>query len=139
METNLIKIREKRGKNIKTNYFEIKNLVNEKLYEKNNYENEEIDYNLNLDYAPYDEFTFNNIIEKQLYYNDNYTKKDLCHIADYYSISKRKKTKDNMILDIVLFEEDSYNVNITNRRKLLWHYLNEIKNDRYLNKFIIFK
>ena len=44
-----------------------------------------------------------------------------------------------MILDIVLFEEDSYNVNITNRRKLLWHYLNEIKNDRYLNKFIIFK
>ena len=60
-------------------------------------------------------------------------------IADYYNISKRKKTKAELIQDVVLFETDPTNFEITQKRKLMWFYFNELKTDSYLKKFIIFK
>ena len=82
---------------------------------------------------------FNNILENQLDYDENYTKKELELIAGYYNISKRKKTKASLIQDIVLFESDPTNIEISEKRKLMWFYFDEIKNDRYLKKFIISK
>ena len=77
-------------------------------------------------------------IALELDYNENYNKKDLEKIADYYSISKRKKRKADLVQDIVLFELDPINSDITNRRKTMWFYLQEIMNDNYLSKFLIF-
>lgn len=77
-------------------------------------------------------------IALELDYNENYNKKELEKIADYYSISKRKKRKADLVQDIVLFELDPTNSDITNRRKTLWFYLQEIMNDNYLSKFLIF-
>ena len=71
-------------------------------------------------------------------YKDNYTKKQLETIAHYYSLSTRKKRKTDMIQDIILFENDPTNETITNKRKLMWFYLNELNNDRFLKKYIIF-
>ena len=59
------------------------------------------------------------------------------HIANYYDISKRKKRKAELIDDIVAFEIDNENCELVEQRKRLWFYLNEIKNDNYLSKFII--
>mgnify|MGYP001490183104 CR=1 FL=1 len=73
----------------------------------------------------------------ELDYNENYTKKQLELIADYYSISKRKKKKAQLIEEIVIFEKEPSNYDMTQRRKTLWFYMEEINNDSFLNKFLI--
>lgn len=77
------------------------------------------------------------IYASELDYNENYTRKQLDRIADYYQISKRKKRKGELVEEIVIFENDLSNYEITERRKLLWFYMEEIKNDNYLSKFLI--
>ena len=68
---------------------------------------------------------------------EEYLKKELDKIADYYQLSKRKKRKEELIQDIVLFEMDEFNSELVNKRKLLWFYMEELKNDNYLRKFLI--
>ena len=74
----------------------------------------------------------------EVHYQTNFIKSQLEKIADYYNISKRKKKKDELIQDIVIFEIDPNNIEIVFRRKKLWAYMKEIKEDRYLSKFLIF-
>ena len=81
---------------------------------------------------------FNDFLPLFVHFKENFLKKDLEKIAEYYNISKRKKKKDELIEDIVIFELSSENNEIVSRRKLLWFYMEEIKNDNYLNKFLIF-
>lgn len=123
MVTDSYNIRESRKKKEKVEINEIIDLVNDKF----EYCNKDIDY------------VFDNIIQEQIIYNENFLKKDLEMIASYYNISRRKKTKSELIQDIVLFETDPTNFEITQKRKLMWFYINELKTDRYLKKFIIFK
>ena len=105
----------------------------------------DIDYDANNDINLYD-------------YETNYKIMDLNKIADYYGIlltklqnnsyndpnntkGKKKyvkKKKDELIEDIVNFEEDELNANIVYRRKQLWFYIDELKTDKYLQKHIIF-
>ncbi len=72
-----------------------------------------------------------------LNYNTNFTKKQLERIAEYYEISKRKKNKQELIVDIILFELNPENEYIAFKRKQLWEYMKEIKADKYLSKFLI--
>ena len=83
--------------------------------------------------SPFDDYMVN-----EVNYSTNYTRKELDHIADYYTISKRKKRKDEIIQDIVIFEHDPENIEIVYRRKRLWAYMKEIKDDKYLRKYLIF-
>ena len=76
-------------------------------------------------------------IASELDYQTNYIKKDLEKIADYYEISKRKKKKNELIEDIVIFEKDPVNVEKVYQRKKLWRYIEEIKKDKYLRQFLI--
>ena len=76
-------------------------------------------------------------IAMEVDYQTNYLKKDLDRIADYYEISKRKKRKEQLVEDIVLFEKDPENIEIVFQRKKLWSYVEEIKCDKYLSKFLI--
>ena len=85
----------------------------------------------------WDDNLANEFMTQQFYYDENYTMKELYHIANYYDISKRKKKKAELIDDIIAFELDNENCVIVETRKRLWFYLNEIKNDNYLSKFII--
>ena len=80
---------------------------------------------------------YNNIIFEEQDYMDNYTRKELDRIADYYNISKRKKKKLQLVEEIVAFENDFLNDEIVNHRKLLWFYVEQIKCDNYLSKFLI--
>lgn len=73
----------------------------------------------------------------ELDYNENYKKPELERIMDYYGLSKRKKRKDDIIQDIIIFENTENNQEIVNKRKTLWFYMEEIKNDNYLSKFLI--
>jgi hypothetical protein len=76
-------------------------------------------------------------IASEVDYQTNYLKKDLERIADYYEISKRKKRKDQLVEDIVIFEKNPANIEVVFRRKKLWSYVQEIKDDKYLSKFLI--
>lgn len=89
---------------------------------------------LEMNYNP----EMDDYIALEINYNTNYTKKDLVRIADYYEISKRKKKKQELAQDIVIFEKDPMNFEIVYRRKKLWSYVEEIKEDKYLSKFLIF-
>ena len=111
----------KSDKNVQQN--EIIHIIDEKLKE--------------IQEAKYDD-SFDKLLTMQIFYDENYTKKQLTLISQYYSLSTRKKRKSDLIQDIILFENDPTNEEITNKRKLMWFYLNELYNDRFLKKFIIY-
>lgn len=81
----------------------------------------------------------------KLDYTTNYTVIELRKILDYYiahfngnlpKIGKRKK--EDLVENIVEFELDNDNMELVCKRKRLWFYIKEIKNDKYLSKYIIF-
>jgi hypothetical protein len=76
-------------------------------------------------------------IALEIDYQTNYIKKELERIADYYGISKRKKRKDQLVEEIVIFEKDPENIELVYRRKRLWSCIEEIRGDKYLIKFLI--
>jgi len=92
--------------------------------------------NIQEDYDTTD-LTLDDYIASELNYKENYTKKQLELIADYYGISKRKKKKGELIEEIVIFEKESMNSDMTHKRKTLWFYMEEINNDSFLSKFLI--
>ena len=57
---------------------------------------------------------------------------------DYYELSKKNMRKDEMIQLIILFEIDPTNSQIVNKRHTLWSYINDLKQDKYFSKFILF-
>lgn len=85
---------------------------------------------------------FNQDLDKytalELDYHTNYNVKDLHKIMDYYSLSRRKLRKDNLVQEIIIYENDPANFAIVQRRKKLWFYIKEIKDDKYLSKYLIF-
>jgi hypothetical protein len=74
-------------------------------------------------------------------YELNYNVKQLLLICEYYDILKdvraTKAKKQDIIENILLFEKNMENIEITIKRKELWHYINELKNDRMMKKFVI--
>jgi len=81
--------------------------------------------------------SLDDMIAMELDYQTNYTKKQLERICDYYAISKRKKRKPQLVEEIVQFEKNANNLTVVYQRKKLWGYIEEIKGDKYLRKFLI--
>lgn len=73
-------------------------------------------------------------------YNTNYSVKQLKQIIIYYEIPlhKRNLKKKELINEIIIFELNNDNKNIVNKRKQLWFYMKQLKEDKCLNKFILF-
>ena len=123
------------------------------LYEnESKHEEEDVDYNeilkdieeeeskreLSNKNVIHEEVSLDDMAARELDYDTNYTKKDLVKIAEYYEISIRKKNKSFIISDIVIFESAIENAAIVERRRELWFYINEINEDKYLSKYLIF-
>ena len=74
-------------------------------------------------------------------YEVNYNIKQLFLICEYYKISKILKTnkcnKANIIKALVFFENNSENYEIVLKRKQLWFYMNELKNDKFMKKYVL--
>jgi hypothetical protein len=74
-------------------------------------------------------------------YKINYNVKDLLLICDYYGIAKELKVqkfcKEMIIYFLVDFENDPLNNTIVLKRKELWGYMNILKNDKFMKKYII--
>ena len=107
------------------------NVTYESLIEQVNAESCKL-HDSNMDY-----FTIDDYVASELDYDSNYTKKQLEFICDYYGISKRKKRKQDLVEEIVIFEKEATNFDIVQRRKTMWFYIEEIGNDSFLSKFLI--
>ena len=74
-------------------------------------------------------------------YDLNYTLKQLLFICDYYNISKgvklNKMKKQDIIEQIIIFENDISNFNIVTKRNQLWYFMDELKSDKFMKKYII--
>lgn len=86
--------------------------------------------------------TRDEIIESlSIEYKINYNVKDLLLICDYYGIAKELKVqkfcKEMIIYFLVDFENDPLNNTIVLKRKELWGYMNILKNDKFMKKYII--
>jgi len=74
-------------------------------------------------------------------YTDNFTVKELLLICEYYGISKELKAnkckKDVIIQILVDFETNPLNSDIVFKRQNMWFYINELKNDKFMKKFVL--
>lgn len=74
-------------------------------------------------------------------YNENYTVKELLLICDYYGITKEMKLnklkKEQIILFLVNFESNTNNTDIVCKRQNMWFYMNELKNDKFMKKYVL--
>ena len=75
-------------------------------------------------------------------YDLNYNVKQLLLICEYYGISKgalktNKMKKQDVIEQIVLFENDMSNFEIVQKRKQMWYYITELRDDKFMKKYIL--
>ena len=74
-------------------------------------------------------------------YNENFTVKELLIICEYYGflkeIKNNKCNKEQIIEILVNFENDPINIEIVIKRQNLWFYINELKNDKFMKKFVL--
>ena len=69
------------------------------------------------------------------------TCKELLLICEYYGIGKEVKTnkykKEQIIFLIVSFEANPNHLNTVYQRKNMWFYMNELKNDKSMKKYVL--
>lgn len=70
-------------------------------------------------------------------YHENFTVKELQLICEYYGLKTTKKNKAQLVDELVFFESDLLNEEIVSRRKTLWFYMDEVKNDKFMKKFVL--
>jgi DNA integrity scanning protein DisA with diadenylate cyclase activity len=80
-------------------------------------------------------------VSQMIDYQENYTVKELLTICDYYGFAKDLKTnkcnKEEIIHFLVNFESTPINNNIVIKRKNMWFYMNELKNDKIMKKYVL--
>tara|TARA_Y100000389_G_C17450352_1_gene514356 strand:+ start:1232 stop:1771 length:540 start_codon:yes stop_codon:yes gene_type:complete len=125
--------------NLQDGDFNIEELANSYIYSEiysGDYDSDDFNYDkINVKDTETDS---NNILQMQLEYDENYTMMELKRIMEYYGLLKRRKNKATIIEELIMFETNIQNQIIVSRRRRLWHYMEEIKIDNYLSKFVNF-
>ena len=123
-----------KDENSNENLCEIEKLLSD--FEQINYINNITDNNSNRICIEDDD-----MYTEMVNYDMNYTVKQLLLICDYYGLMKDVRTnkmkKQDVIEQILLFENNIDNYEVVIRRKELWYYINELKNDKMMKKFVI--
>jgi hypothetical protein len=114
------------------------------LMEEEGEDNNELDLSNMLNEIYKCDFTNENndlIIPQIINYRENFTVKELLLICDYYGIAKELKSnkcnKCEIIEFLVIFESHSINSVIVFKRQKLWFYINELKNDKFMKKYVL--
>jgi hypothetical protein len=112
------------GEEIISNNFDAEFDINNVLQE---IENEELNEDLKL--------------PQLINYNENFTIKELMLICEYYGFAKELKTKkynkEEIIHFLVEYELNPLNSEIVYRRQNMWFYMNELKNDKFMKKYVL--
>ena len=78
----------------------------------------------------------NTIITEETEYN-RLNNQNINLILDYYKIPKGKLNKHQKILKIILFEQNTINIDIVTTRKILWECIRNIKQDNFMKKYLL--
>jgi len=74
-------------------------------------------------------------------YHENFTIKELMLICEYYGFAKELKTKkynkEEIIHFLVEYELNPLNSEIVSTRQSMWIYINELKNDKFMKKYVL--
>jgi hypothetical protein len=112
------------------------------IEEVENSENE-MDFNIEELMNQIDEADFESemAVPHMINYHENFTVKELLLICEYYGFAKdlkaNKFTKEQIIAYLVGFESDIANTDIVFKRQNMWFYINELKNDKFMKKYIL--
>ena len=99
--------------------------------------------NTDFDFTKIDDYLSNEEITEIMgfEYKTNYNVKELLLICEYYGIAKELKVqkfcKEMIIYFLIDFENDPLNNTIVLKRKKMWSYINMLKNDKFMKKYII--
>ena len=89
----------------------------------------------------YDYEKENKLCTELIDYDINYTVKQILLICEYYGISKdlrvTKCNKSDILHTLIIYENNIENLERVNKRKKLWHYINELKNDKFMKKYVL--
>jgi len=84
---------------------------------------------------------YTNDNELHVYYNEKYTVSQLLRICEYYGFLKYVKTakckKGDIIDAILLYELNEENNEIVVKRQQLWASIEELVNDKFMKKYIL--
>lgn len=124
---------------------EIEELNEIEMYNKN-IDNKNTNKNTNKkEFVTFDEFFLqdcedaNNLLYvKKVDYMENYRVEDLKKIAKFYEIPFQRKKKEDLVEEIIVYEDCLENLEKVQRRMLYWDYLEELKADPYFKQFVIF-
>jgi len=123
------------------NYNEQNIAISYYIEEIENQEKEEINIEEFISEMENNEFNDDLTVPKMINYHENFTVKELLLICDYYGFAKELKTnkcnKDQIIEILVSFESDLNNSNIVFKRQNMWFFINELKNDKFMKKFLL--
>jgi hypothetical protein len=101
------------------------------------------DFNIDELMAEIENAELNNDLDvpHMINYHENYTVKELLLICEYYGFAKdlknNKCNKEQIIEFLVSFESDINNTDIVFKRQNMWFYINELKNDKFMKKFVL--
>lgn len=111
-------------------------------------ENENINIEMIFDESSkeFDNDESNNVLDNDLEYPHflnyqlNYNIKQLTCICEYYGIKIKKHgiRKEDIIHQIVLFEINIDNFEKVSKRLNMWFYIEELKKDAFMKKYILF-
>ena len=76
-------------------------------------------------------------IAMEIDYNINYTLPMLQHICGFYNLSYSRVKKKDVITMLADYEQNPENIIMVQERKRLWYYMQELKENKYLSKYII--
>lgn len=82
--------------------------------------------------------TENLLYVKKVDYMENYRVEELKKIAKFYEIPAQRKKKEDLVEEIIVYEDCLENLEKVQRRMLYWGYLEELKADPYFKQFVIF-
>ena len=121
---------------------EIESSMNDsQLLELYKLQNELNDYEAGLNYFGDESENVDDIFTQMKLYDLNYNVKQLMLICEYYNLLKdvrvNKLKKQDIIEQIIFFENNPENIEIVNKRKQFWCYMDELKNDRIMKRFVI--
>jgi len=112
-----------------------RNNIEDILKEFEDLENEQdpnVNFNIEMSYEQ------DLIFAKMNNYEINFTVRQLQNICDYYKISCKKMKKPELIAAIVDFENNPEHVVSVMKRQKMWYYMEKMREDTFMKKFIVF-
>ena len=120
---------------------------NENLNTKKDDKDDNYDFTKMLDEFNNNNNNNNNISNEEIFevmcfeYKLNYNVKELLLICEYYGIAKElranKCNKEEIIIILVNFENNPINDDIVLKRKSMWFYMSQLKNDKFMKKYVL--